>query len=604
MRPNLFALLGSFATLLLAQQALAQDEAPSIALNQYEQPVAGDAFFAVPAPWVGGHLVPRGMITFDYAKDPLVLVNQDDEVVTTPVTSQIHLHFGFSFALWDRLGISLNFPVAVAQSGDEDGGAAPSLTSADGAEPGDLRIGLRGRLLGDYYEGFQLGIGAYLYVPTGPSGGYTGEGAVYGQPQLLLGGRVPYFVWSASAGSILRGSDNPHTFTYSVGAAVVLVDDMLQIGPEFFGAVALEDKPLFDGTGTTPLIDRKGSVNGEVLLGAKFRFLDSFVIGAAGGPGVSNGVGTPQFRLLGSFAYDPQPDKKTDEPAPPPSDRDRDGIIDDQDACPDVPGEASDDPKKNGCPPDRDGDGIIDEKDACPDTPGAPNDDPKKHGCPPPGDRDGDGVMDPEDACIDVAGKPDPDPKKNGCPPDKDGDGIFDKDDACIDVPGGPSEDPKKHGCPPDSDGDGIFDNDDACVDTPGVPDPDPKKHGCPKVVVTDREIKILEKIEFDFDKATIKPISDAILDSVAKVLKDNPDITLVEVQGHTDNKGGAFYNRNLSDKRSKAVREALIKRGIDGKRLTAKGYGQSKPLATNDTEEGRAENRRVEFQIVKREKK
>ena len=537
MRNRLFTLLGFVGSVTLAHNAAAQDQAPSIQLNQYEQPVAGDALFATPAPWVGGHLVPRGMLSFDYAADPLVLVDGNGNVIATPVTSQAHLHFGLSFALWDRLGISLNFPVAVAQGGDEALATAPALQAASDAAPGDLRLGLRGRILGEYYDPFQLGLGAYIYVPTGTEGGYTGEGAVYGKPHLLLGGRVPMFVWSASAGAVLRGSDNPHTFTYSIGGGVVVLDDTLQIGPEIFGAVALEDKPLYDGTGTTPLIDRKGSVNAELLIGAKYRFLKWFVGGLAAGPGLSNGVGTPQYRIVASLAYDPQPDK--DKP-----------IV--------------------AAPKDRDGDGILDKDDACPD----------------------------------VKGVRDADPAKNGCPPDKDGDGILDKDDACPDVPGVKSKDPKKHGCPPDKDGDGIFDADDACVDVPGVPDKDPAKHGCPKVVVTDKEIKILQKIEFDFDKATIKPVSDPVIDEVARVMKENPDIELIEVQGHTDNMGSPFYNRQLSDKRAEAVKNALISRGIEAKRLRSKGYGQEKPIADNKTDEGRAENRRVQFQIVTRKKK
>ena len=121
---------------------------------------------------------------------------------------------------------------------------------------------------------------------------------------------------------------------------------------------------------------------------------------------------------------------------------------------------------------------------------------------------------------------------------------------------------------------------------------------------MTDKQIVILEKIEFDFDKATIKPESLPIVDAVAKVMKDHPEIQLIEVQGHTDNKGSPFYNRQLSDKRAKAVKDALIKRGVEAKRLRSKGYGQAKPIADNKTDEGRATNRRVQFDIIKRSKK
>ena len=119
----------------LANSAAAQ-EAPDVALNQYEHPMAGDAFFGVPSPVIGGHLVPRAMLTFDYAKDPLVLVDENGNLIGTPVGSQAHLHFGASFALWDRLMISLDFPLAVAQSGEDATLGATTLPGASGAAAG------------------------------------------------------------------------------------------------------------------------------------------------------------------------------------------------------------------------------------------------------------------------------------------------------------------------------------------------------------------------------------------------------------------------------------------------------------------------------------
>lgn len=184
-------------------------------------------------------------------------------------------------------------------------------------------------------------------------------------------------------------------------------------------------------------------------------------------------------------------------------------------------------------------------------------------------------------------------------PPDRDGDGIPDSLDACPDKAGAPSEDPKTNGCPPDRDTDGIPDAVDACPDRRGDPNPDPAKNGCPTVEVGSKEIFILDQVEFDTGKATIKPVSDPLLDKVATVLKDHPDLAKIEVQGHTDNRGSAALNKNLSRDRAEAVRKALVKRGIADNRLTSKGYGPDKPIETNDTEEGRQKNRRVQFVIM-----
>ncbi len=204
-----------------------------------------------------------------------------------------------------------------------------------------------------------------------------------------------------------------------------------------------------------------------------------------------------------------------------------------------------------------------------------------------------------------MPGVKDPDPKKNGCPKDQDGDGILDNEDACPTVPGVKDPDPKKNGCPPDQDGDGIFDKDDACPKEPGVKDPDPKKNGCPVVVVTRTEIVINRQVQFRFGKSsldqTVDPVSDDLLQEVRRAIDEHPEIELIEVQGHADNVGPEPYNRQLSDARAKAVRDWLVSRGVRADKLVAKGYGTSKPIAPNASEEGRQRNRRVQFLIQKR---
>jgi outer membrane protein OmpA-like peptidoglycan-associated protein len=162
-----------------------------------------------------------------------------------------------------------------------------------------------------------------------------------------------------------------------------------------------------------------------------------------------------------------------------------------------------------------------------------------------------------------------------------------------------------KNGCPPeppkplpkpDRDGDGVPDADDACPDEPGYPE----AKGCPraKVDVAAKQIRIMQRIEFEYRKATLRPESTAVLEAVAAILEEHPHIKLVEIQGHTDNIGGSDYNLDLSKRRAEAVRKWLIDHGIASERLQTVGYGEDRPLESNDAPEGRQNNRRVEFHI------
>jgi outer membrane protein OmpA-like peptidoglycan-associated protein len=239
---------------------------------------------------------------------------------------------------------------------------------------------------------------------------------------------------------------------------------------------------------------------------------------------------------------------------------------------------------------------VIDASDACPDTPGAHSDDPSKNGCPP--DRDGDGIPDAQDACPDTPGTRSDDASKNGCPPDRDGDGIPDAEDACPNTKGQRSNDPSENGCPADRDGDGIEDSEDACPDAFGERNEDRAKNGCPAARVEQGQIKILERIEFKTNSAELLDQSLPVLQAVQKLLLEHADITRVSVEGHTDNKGSAEHNQRLSQRRAEAVMQWLTKHEIARARLEAHGFGFERPLESNDTEQGRERNRRVEFHI------
>ena len=181
-----------------------------------------------------------------------------------------------------------------------------------------------------------------------------------------------------------------------------------------------------------------------------------------------------------------------------------------------------------------------------------------------------------------------------GCPIDSDGDGVYDGIDKCPGTPVYAHVDDT--GCPKDGDGDGVYDGIDRCPTTPaGVA---VNVDGCPKAAPLfqeKRDTLVLEGVHFDTGKATLTENSKTILDIVARSLTDWPEVK-VEVGGHTDSTGSDKINNELSQRRAESVRAYLIERGIAPDRLTAKGYGKSKPIADNATKNGREKNRRVEL--------
>jgi OOP family OmpA-OmpF porin len=259
-------------------------------------------------------------------------------------------------------------------------------------------------------------------------------------------------------------------------------------------------------------------------------------------------------------------------------DTDKDGIYDKDDACPEVPGLK----QFQGCP-DTDGDGIPDKDDSCPEVAGLA----EFKGCP---DTDGDGVTDAEDACPTVAGLK----ELAGCP-DGDSDGVADKDDKCPTVAG-----PKENGgCPwPDTDGDGVLDKDDLCPSVRGTAE----NRGCPEVTeeVMKRLNEYARTILFNSGKATFKEETLPVLASMLSIFKEYPNANF-SIEGHTDSDGSNALNQTLSENRAAAVKNFLVENGIVADRLTSTGFGETKPIASNKTKKGKAQNRRVEVKLIKR---
>lgn len=250
-------------------------------------------------------------------------------------------------------------------------------------------------------------------------------------------------------------------------------------------------------------------------------------------------------------------------------DTDRDGVKDSLDECPEVPGLES----LNGCPDD-DGDGIKNSADDCPMTAGLA----ALNGCP---DADSDGIKDSDDACPNVAGVA----ALNGCP-DADGDGITDADDACPNNAGLAA----LNGCP-DADGDSVADKDDKC---PAVAGP-ASNNGCPEYPLS---MLADYNINFELEKYNIDSQDVQRLSTVIKVLLANSNAN-ISIQGHADNTGEESFNNPLSNNRASSIKDYLVNVGVDADRLSTKAFGESMPKASNDTEEGRAINRRVEFIVV-----
>lgn len=260
------------------------------------------------------------------------------------------------------------------------------------------------------------------------------------------------------------------------------------------------------------------------------------------------------------------------------SDKDGDGIYDKDDTCPEVAGLK----QFNGCP-DTDSDGIEDSKDTCPEVAGPV----EFNGCP---DTDKDGISDNLDACPEVAGLQ----AFGGCP-DTDGDGVEDKKDKCKDVKG-----PKENaGCPwPDTDGDKVLDKDDKCPKVPGTV----ANNGCPEEV-TEEVVKRLndyaKTILFDSGKASFQQQTYPVLQAIVSILKEYPSANFA-IEGHTDSDGKDAANQTLSENRAAAVKNYLIENGISTSRLTSAGFGETKPIDSNKTKAGKANNRRVEVKLVK----
>ncbi len=603
-----------FATLccispLYSGSAHAQTSQPPLRgfqVNRFEAAPVGEWAFAVDHPYYSATRRFAAGVTLNYAHDPLVLglaTGNNFRDTRSLVGNLFIAHLEFSGSFLDRILLNVSLPITLVETGD----------IASGATVGDPRIGAMVRVWKQPYQDvFSLSLGFDLWIPlramTSSLPSTASDQQVRVLPKAALGGVFRWLLWSATFGFLYRQdavvdmlpvSVNPDAAGHvgselQFGFAAAYYDSTrrFSVGPELLLATTATGPTKFSRFGTSL----------EALFGGQYNIARMIQVGVAAGLGFVREPGTPDFRMLARIAYAPV--------RSPVKDSDGDGIPDSEDACIREKGVRTGSPMTHGCPPplpDRDRDGVPDRDDHCPTVAKGNTPDPDRLGCPlvkvePPADRDGDEVLDKDDACPDVPKGPQPDPSRRGCPAqDSDKDGVIDPLDQCLFEAAGLFPDPDRPGCPlADRDGDGVPDVRDACPDKAGAPSPYPKRNGCPGLVeVKSGQLVIMKPVFFAADKDVILAKSFPVLQAVADALEALPSIKHVVIEGHTDAQGKFARNLDLSERRAKSVMKWLFAKGIEPSRLEAKGYGQTRPIASNKTAAGRAKNRRVEFHII-----
>ncbi|MCP4198923.1 MAG: OmpA family protein [Proteobacteria bacterium] len=381
-------------------------------------------------------------------------------------------------------------------------------------------------------------------------------------------------------------------FTFGIGQSFTLWEDILDFVLEFYGT------HLFSKFTDTAYLSTEINAGFKLYIERNSYLLAGYAHGLpTADTGSKYGFQSVEHRFFIGFAFEPSI-----------GDRDHDGIKDDVDQCPDDPEDRDDFEDSDGCPdPDNDQDGILDVNDDCPLVPEDFDGDNDEDGCPEQGsnDRDGDGILDEVDQCPDDPEDLDGFEDQDGCPdPDNDQDGILDVDDMCPNEPEDMDGFEDRNGCPdPDNDNDRILDVNDLCPNEPETYNGKDDTDGCPDqgdVLLTGTDIKILKKIYFEYDSAVIKRVSFNILDAVAATIVNNPQIDLIEIQGHADERGNDNYNQRLTADRASAVKRYLVARGVGSEKVDAKGYGEYCPVDSASNEAAWEKNRRVEFKVMK----
>ncbi|MFH1437178.1 MAG: OmpA family protein [Pseudomonadota bacterium] len=569
--------LAVFAT-TLSGKAMAQYDR-EFSVNLFQAAHGSGSFLTVE-----GAAVPEGFSFFvgglvHYQNKPLVIRTctdpQGDECnewggeKTALIEHHLSLDVAGGISLFRVFELGIVIPAVLYQTG-EGITSGPDRMDEIGGSSGmdDIRLHLKFDLLHGIFRQKTKKFGlAIIPVLTIPVGKHIYDDSFMGDSQVTV---HPKLAFTADAGRVRIGINFGYLWREEKDFYLATLGQRLTYG-------AALDIRIWSGLhGIIEVFGQNGFSSEltesplEADLAVRYIFDSGLALTGGLGMGIIGAVGVPRVRSFLGLAYAP-PEKK---PQPVIPDTDGDGILDPDDQCPEDP---------------EDPDGFEDE-DGCPDL-----------------DNDKDGIPDKEDECPDDAEDKDEFEDEDGCPdPDNDKDGIPDKEDECPNEPEDKDDFEDENGCPdPDNDEDGIPDEKDECPNEPEDMDGVEDEDGCPDedlAKIDEGQIKIMQKIYFEYNSSKIiGDMSFEVLEAVVKILKDRPDIT-IRVEGHTDNKGAKEYNKKLSARRANSVKKYLVEQGIDAGRLKTQGLGTAKPVADNSTEEGRAENRRVEFHITGQE--
>ena len=513
----------------------------------------GQGLFGLQSERVLPHMAFNTALSLHYVDSPLV-VARDGEVLRELVESRYDIQAAAAFGLLGFLEAGAVVPLTAYQSGQYPG---MKLGSVDASGIGDMTLFAKVDMLSWLTR--ELGLALYLpvWLPTGNGDAYMGRDGFAAAPTLVVTRRQKGLLYTLNVGYVAQRETSLFTvvdgsrYAAGMGLAYAPDDPFLEAGVEV--------------TAATPVANPLAKVDelqAEADAGVKVHVGD-FKVTVGGGPGLSPGFTTPDYRVFGQVSWGRAPDP----------DRDHDGIPNDADECPDRA---------------EDKDGFKD-SDGCPDP-----------------DNDRDGVPDTSDRCVNEPEDLDKFQDEDGCPdPDNDRDGIPDASDKCPSEPEDFDKFQDEDGCPdPDNDGDGVPDAKDKCPNEREVFNDFEDEDGCPDKKLAElkpeaRKIEILDRVYFKFMSSAILPESYPLLDQVVTILKNNPQLVLVQIEGHTDKTGTPQFNMDLSRERAQSVLQYLVEHGVAKNRLKAVGYGDTRRIDYRNGPEANYNNRRVEFNVI-----